>query len=32
MAVESFWFDPDSATILHEDARRALLTRPGRAL
>jgi spermidine synthase len=28
MAVESFWFDPETATILHEDARRALLTRP----
>jgi spermidine synthase len=29
MAAESFWFDTDTATILHEDARRALLTRPG---
>jgi spermidine synthase len=28
MAVESFWFDPETATVLHEDARRALLTRP----
>jgi precorrin-6B methylase 2 len=28
MAVESFWFDPATATILHEDARRALLSRP----
>ncbi|MCA0869958.1 fused MFS/spermidine synthase [Seohaeicola saemankumensis] len=28
MAVESFWFDPETATVLHEDGRRALLTRP----
>jgi len=28
MAAESFWFDPASATVLHEDGRRALLTRP----
>ena len=28
LAVADFWFDPDSATVLHEDARRALLTRP----
>jgi MFS family permease len=27
MAVESFWFDATTATVLHEDARRALLTR-----
>ncbi|MBY6200382.1 fused MFS/spermidine synthase [Maritalea mobilis] len=29
-AEREFWFDPGSATILHEDARRALLTRPER--
>jgi spermidine synthase len=29
MAAESFWFDPASATVLHEDGRRALLARPG---
>ncbi len=28
LAAEAFWFDPDTATILHEDGRRALLTRP----
>ncbi|MEW9920646.1 fused MFS/spermidine synthase [Marimonas sp. MJW-29] len=28
MAVEDFWFDPATATVLHEDGRRALLTRP----
>ena len=28
LAAEAFWFDPASATVLHEDARRALLTRP----
>ena len=28
LAVSDFWFDPDTARILHEDARRALLTRP----
>jgi MFS family permease len=28
MAADSFWFDPATATIWHEDARRALLTRP----
>jgi len=27
-AARNFWFDPDSVTVLHEDARRALLTRP----
>nr|WP_245840698.1 fused MFS/spermidine synthase [Puniceibacterium sediminis] len=27
LAAEAFWFDPTSATILHEDGRRALLTR-----
>ena len=30
VAVESFWFDPGSARILHEDARRALASRPDR--
>lgn len=30
VAAEAFWFNPDSATIFHEDARRALLTRPDR--
>lgn len=30
IAAEQFWFDPASAEILHEDARRALLTRPDR--
>ncbi|MCB1417397.1 MAG: fused MFS/spermidine synthase, partial [Nitratireductor sp.] len=30
LAASEFWFDPASATILHEDARRALLTRPER--
>lgn len=29
MAAEAFWFDPATATVLHEDGRRALLTRPG---
>ncbi|MBU3259726.1 fused MFS/spermidine synthase [Roseovarius sp. PS-C2] len=29
-AARDFWFDPDSATVLHEDARRALLIRPDR--
>ena len=29
VAAENFWFDPESATVLHEDARRALLSRPG---
>jgi spermidine synthase len=28
LAVRDFWFDPASARILHEDARRALLNRP----
>lgn len=28
MAARDFWFDPATATILHEDARRALLSRP----
>ena len=28
IATEHFWFDPDSATVLHEDGRNALLTRP----
>lgn len=28
IATRDFWFDPDTATVLHEDARRALLTRP----
>lgn len=28
LAERDFWFDPDTVTILHEDARRALLTRP----
>ncbi|WP_093029105.1 fused MFS/spermidine synthase [Ruegeria marina] len=28
IATEQFWFDPASALILHQDARRALLTRP----
>ncbi|AHM05299.1 hypothetical protein roselon_03021 [Roseibacterium elongatum DSM 19469] len=28
LARQAFWFDPDTATILHEDGRRALLTRP----
>lgn len=28
MAAEAFWFDPATATVLHEDGRRALLTRP----
>jgi len=27
-AAEAFWFDPSTAVIWHEDARRALLTRP----
>ncbi|MCE8535969.1 fused MFS/spermidine synthase [Ruegeria pomeroyi] len=30
IAAAQFWFDPASAEILHEDARRALLTRPER--
>jgi spermidine synthase len=28
LAVRDFWFDANSARILHQDARRALLTRP----
>lgn len=28
LAARDFWFDPGTVTILHEDARRALLTRP----
>ena len=28
LAAEDFWFDPDSAEIWHEDARRAMLIRP----
>jgi predicted membrane-bound spermidine synthase len=28
LAADQFWFDVDSAEIWHEDARRALLTRP----
>jgi len=28
LAAEAFWFDPSTAEIWHEDARRALLTRP----
>lgn len=28
IAARDFWFDPASATVLHEDARRALLIRP----
>jgi predicted membrane-bound spermidine synthase len=28
VAAADFWFDPASATVLHEDARRALLLRP----
>lgn len=28
LAAEAFWFDPDSAEIWHEDARRAMLIRP----
>jgi len=28
LAERDFWFDPETVTILHEDARRALLTRP----
>lgn len=28
IAARDFWFDPQSATVLHEDARRALLIRP----
>ena len=28
LAISDFWFDPDTARILDEDARRALLTRP----
>jgi len=27
-AAQDFWFDPESVTVLHEDARRALLIRP----
>ncbi|MDU8926955.1 fused MFS/spermidine synthase [Alisedimentitalea sp. MJ-SS2] len=30
MAIRDFWFDPETATILHEDARQALKTRPQR--
>ena len=28
VAERDFWFDPDSALVLHEDARRALTSRP----
>ncbi len=28
IAAHDFWFDPTTATVLHEDARRALLIRP----
>jgi spermidine synthase len=28
VAAQDFWFDPATATVLHEDARRALLSRP----
>lgn len=28
LAEEAFWFDPASASVLHEDGRRALLERP----
>jgi predicted membrane-bound spermidine synthase len=28
MAARDFWFEPATATVLHEDARRALLDRP----
>ncbi|MCB1334218.1 MAG: fused MFS/spermidine synthase [Roseivivax sp.] len=28
VAMRDFWLDPAMATVLHEDARRALLTRP----
>ncbi len=28
IAVRDFWYEPTTATILHEDARRALLVRP----
>ena len=30
MAVRDFWFDPATATILHQDARLALRSRPAR--
>lgn len=30
VAAQSFWFDPATARVLEDDARRALLTRPGR--
>jgi len=30
MAVRDFWFDPDSARVLHMDARRALRAHPDR--
>lgn len=30
MAAREFWFDPATAEVLHEDARRALLLRPER--
>jgi MFS family permease len=30
LAASDFWYDPSSALILHEDARRALLMRPER--
>ncbi|MGC9368266.1 MAG: fused MFS/spermidine synthase [Paracoccaceae bacterium] len=30
VAARDFWFDPASARVLHDDARRALLTRPDR--
>src|SRR3546814_10855547 len=30
VAVSDFWFDPASAHILHDDARRALLSDPAR--
>ncbi|WP_146347896.1 fused MFS/spermidine synthase [Falsiphaeobacter marinintestinus] len=28
LAIKGFWFDPATANVLHEDGRRALLTRP----
>ena len=28
VAIADFWFDPTGVTVLHEDGRRALLTRP----
>ncbi len=30
VAVEKFWFDPESATVLHRDARAALAASPAR--